>query len=199
MAVSRATDAFFQERVGPLSQTIRQVFEALTADVDPADVLGLGVFSDVVGASLVVAVNTRQGYEANLLQYAGPDDDAIDWELYLRWYPGEWQRNDTDYPTPASADIDRIWGELRDLESSAPKGDRRYWPSIQFETAALAMGYLQEDGWFARFPNSIRTVAIMDEGFTVPEDFYRWGRWVNDESALSELARYIAHEASGDR
>lgn len=112
-------------RLEPLSQAIQQVFEARTADLDPADVLGLGLFSDGDGMSIVAAVYTRAGHEANLARYSGPEyqGDAyasFDWELYLRWYPGELDRNTTLHHTPAAEPLERMWAEMRDRRETPP-------------------------------------------------------------------------------
>ncbi len=199
MTVSKATQEFVDARIDLLSRALQKVFEGLTVDLDPAEVLGLGLCCDIDGDTLAAAVNTKAGYEQNLARYRGPEyaDTDIDWELYLRWYPGEWSRNDTDTPTPASAEIDTIWDQLCAFRETVSAYDRAYFPSLQFEVAALAMGYLNEDGWFSRFPNSVRSIAILDE-FGVPADVYRWGTWVNDEKDWPELARYIAQETSDD-
>ncbi len=203
MPVSKATGEFFNSRPEMLSKAIQQAFEAMTAGLEPAEVLGLGLYSDMEASSITAAVYTRAGHEASLAKYAAPEyADAVDplfsWEIYLRWSPHEWDRSTAVDPIPEAHALEAMWAEMRGLREQVGPRDQRYWPSLPFEALTIAMGYLQDDGWYARFPGSLRNFEVMgvEVGLEVHDDMYRWARLMNDETpeVLDGLSSHLYQE-----
>ncbi len=198
MPASATTGALVDANLADLSQAARKAFTALAQGINPADVLGFGLFSDVDGADVTAAIQTRSGLAESLEHYASPAfeavDDDFDWQLYLTWYPGEWACTSDDLPPAASADLKRVWGTIRDLKNAVDAEEAQYWPSIQYEAAFIAIGLAWEEGFFADYPNATRVFAVMD-GDQDAETVLRWLSDLNYERA-DEARAYVVQEFS---
>lgn len=198
MPASRAAGALVDAHLEALSRSFQRTFEALIEGIAPDDIIGFGVFSDVDGADITAAVNTKQDLAANLERYSDPSysedlPPEFSWERYLRWAIGEWPRNSLEHSPEAAEQMREIWDTIAKLREQAPANDRQYWPSIQYEAAWIAMGYAVEDGWFDKWPQAVRVFAVMDDD----EDMDTRIRWLGDlnHERRDEVEQYVWNES----
>ena len=111
-----------------------------------------------------------------------------------RWTIEEWSQNQIDRIergarddlAPANAELDRRREEHDD--------DISDFRTAVWLALATAMSVLYEEGFFDRWPHSVRVIAVSDGG--VPEDLLRlWTSLVNPPEVSAQFAQYLASEA----
>lgn len=198
MPASPEAGALVDAHLTELCQRVQAAFAGLLDGVDPANVIGFALFSDADGADLTAAINTRDDLAANLSRYSDPEysrglPPEFSWERYLRWAPGEWSRSSLTHAQAAAEPMRELWTRIAELSDEAPKRDREYWPSIQFEAAVIAIGIAWEQGWFDAFPDAVRVFAVMDGD----EDAQTRARWLDslNPDRWEEVNAYVTYEA----
>lgn len=197
MPASRATGALVDAHLDDLSKAARAVFGELMDGSDPADALGFALFSDVDGADVTAAVNTRQTLAENIERYSDPEyseglEPEFSWERYLRFAPGEWTLTSADLDTAATRRLREVWDTIKAIREQVSTKEAVYWPSIQYETGYISLGYLIEDGWCDGYPEAVRVFTVMDDDDDL-DDMARWLGMLNDQR-WDEVEAYLTNE-----
>jgi hypothetical protein len=138
-----------------LTTTLREAlaagFTQLTAGQDAAEIVGYGVCSDSDASSLYLAAHTRSARDE---QVAADPKYA---SSYV-WNPDEW-----DLPDEDDAAHDLVPAANQALESLDDSDIAAHREAV-WSAVVDAIAQLVDEGFFARSPEAIRVVLVMDGG-----------------------------------
>jgi hypothetical protein len=163
-----------------LTAALRDAFAAgftqLTQAHDPGEIVGYGVCSDDDASSLYLAAHTRTARDAQI-------DEEPDYAVDFVWNPDEW-----DLPDEDGGDEDLL-SSVNQAIAAQDTSDIDAHRILVWSAAVDAMAQLIDDGFFARSPEAIRVVLVMDGGDEAAQ--VDWNVRLNSEDRRPELAEYF--------
>lgn len=179
------SDAWFGSRRGELVSSLRHTFEVMSADLDPADVAGLGVKTDTDALTLIAALQTRAHREA---------------EPSSRFVPHRWDRDQYAYllqapfPHVFLDDVEHA-GEvyLFEVGGISPHDTRPWyaWRDMALGHYAGALADLRAEGYFDRFSGAEVLLEVADSTHHDDERLLAWHRAANVAAVAADYEAWL--------
>lgn len=159
-------------------------------DRDPAQIVGLGIYTDADAISVVAAANTADNLAAQTR--AEPEDAE-----YYRWAPQEWDLNTVNLVEAGGADA--LADTCHELEAVAQAVDRGEAGSdtmhefrfITWYLLVTALAQLFAEGAFDAYPNAIHSFEAFDA--EVDDETLRdWMGQINTGPAAAAYSAWLA-------
>lgn len=169
-----------------LQPAIVESLRALTSSAT-SEVIGVGVYTDDMGSSLVAGANERRFYENLIAEDPGYD-------AYYRFYIGDWALFSSDLaPDPleeANARLAAEWTAARNQNAETGRLSRAVWDATM--TAMLA---LKAQGFFTRWPQAVVVFQPIDASIS-DEEVSDWVRSLNSATHAAEYSAWAANPLS---
>lgn len=169
-----------------LRDAIATELRALSDGVADTDVLGVGAYTDADASSIVVAMQTRQHYEALVAR-------RPQYRHYFRWSIGEWDRRSFEVDGDALAPInDELAAMVASLETGEALDALRatVWSSVVDAIAEVGAA-----GALDRYAEAVRVFEPVDADVS-EDDIRAWTARINEPRRMAEYDAWAANPSS---
>lgn len=170
-----------------LQYALASNFRLLTADVDPADVIGVGAYTDADATNVVAAVHTRGHYQASLArrpQYAN----------YFLWSIGEWDL--LSFEQLEEDALQPINDELLAKSHNASTGPSRdAFRKTVWDAVVRALSAVADSGVVASFTGAVCAFEPIDAGVDETE-IRGWTAQLNTPELMVQYDYWVTNPSS---
>lgn len=170
-----------------LQDALASNFRLLTADVDPADVVGVGAYTDADATNVVAAVHTRGHYQASLErrpQYAN----------YFLWSIGEWDL--LSFEQLEEDALQSINDELVATSHAASTGPSRdAFRTTVWDAVVQALSAVADTDVVASFGGAVRAFEPIDADVAESE-IRGWTAQLNAPELMAQYDSWVASPSS---